>query len=146
MLNSPRTSLPPPALCPVTEKGRERENQPSLAAVHEPRTHHPPAAYKSRVFNYPASTGRITNAHAMENIPRRLLLHARITRIAYVNVNVRANTRRAFNPLVAAGVKDSDTSARDTSVRDRFVFVRYVRHSYIIFDGNKVWINSLFYS
>lgn len=34
----------------------------------------PSATYKSHVFNYPASTGRITNVHAMENI-RRLFLH-----------------------------------------------------------------------
>lgn len=34
----------------------------------------PSATYKSHVFNYPASTGRITNVHAMENI-RRLFFH-----------------------------------------------------------------------
>lgn len=66
----------------------------------------PSVAYKSRVFNYPASTGRITNAHAMENIPRRLPSHARTTAQrtwaragAGAWTCARANTRHAFNPF-----------------------------------------------
>lgn len=68
----------------------------------------PSAAYKSHVFNYPASTGRITNVHAMENI-RRLFLHvhrvklvplavsiARIRiRVSYANERQRWPRRRA---------------------------------------------------
>lgn len=68
------------ALSPFVQRlPPERIDPPFPPPCVRPRTP-PSAAYKSRVFNYPASTGRITNAHAMENIPRLPLLHARITR------------------------------------------------------------------
>lgn len=47
----------------------------------------PSATYKSHVFNYPASTGRITNVHAMENI-RRLFFHVHRVKLVPLAVSI----------------------------------------------------------
>lgn len=98
-------SLPPlhssaVALSPFVQRlPPERIDPPFPPPCVRPRTP-PSAAYKSRVFNYPASTGRITNAHAMENIPRlparppAFAARAYNTPLAGVaRMNVNANTR-----------------------------------------------------
>lgn len=63
-----------------------------------------------------------------------------------VNVNVRANIRRAFNPLICSDQTVKDTG-RDTFGEGDFGMIdsfspdaEYFSYSYIIFDANKVWI------